>query len=207
MDFSPLANDAKEEVFGQPVVGGFDSRTLISPAFAYPVDFRTVTPKEIQDIVIPFTWVAQYTGLIHGIGAWFDINLGGYILSTAPHAEKTHWHQVRLMLRGIYILDLEPLAVNAFETVSGWMRMVANPMRSYDIRAEIVLGSTTLSDPYQEFPKDDARNTPEGYSKRTGSWALHEQTYYFDQPSSDHVTKPEYAGLYEPESQPLEMEF
>jgi type I protein arginine methyltransferase len=100
VDFSPLANDAKEEVFGQPVVGGFDSRTLISPAFAYPVDFRTVTQKEIQDIVIPFTWVAQYTGLIHGIGAWFDINLGGYILSTAPHAEKTHWHQVRLMLRG-----------------------------------------------------------------------------------------------------------
>lgn len=63
IDFSPLARDAKDEVFGQPVVGGFDARTLLSPAFAYAVDFRTVTQKEIQDIVIPFTWVAQYTGI------------------------------------------------------------------------------------------------------------------------------------------------
>jgi histone-arginine methyltransferase CARM1 len=103
VDFSPLANDAKEEVFGQPVVGGFDARSLLSPAYAYSVDFRTITTKEIQDILIPFTWVAQYTGLVHGIGCWFDINLGGYILSTAPHAEKTHWHQVRLMLKGIIL--------------------------------------------------------------------------------------------------------
>ncbi len=66
------------------------------------VDFRTVTKEQIQDITIPFTWVAQYTGLVHGIGAWFDINLGGYILSTAPHAEKTHWHQVRLLFKGIF---------------------------------------------------------------------------------------------------------
>lgn len=117
IDFSPLAKDAKDEVFGQPIVGGFDARTLLSPAHAYQVDFRTITTKEIQDIVIPFTWVAQYTGkivgpklialiyhflgLVHGIGAWFDINLGGYILSTAPHAEKTHWHQVRMMLKGM----------------------------------------------------------------------------------------------------------
>jgi histone-arginine methyltransferase CARM1 len=36
VDFSPLAKDAKDEVFGQPIVGGFDSRTLLSPGFAYP---------------------------------------------------------------------------------------------------------------------------------------------------------------------------
>jgi histone-arginine methyltransferase CARM1 len=100
VDFSPLANDAKEEVFGQPIVGTFDPRCLLSPASAFTVDFRTISQQELQDILIPFTWVAQFTGLIHGIAAWFDINLGGYILSTAPHAEKTHWHQVRLMFKG-----------------------------------------------------------------------------------------------------------
>lgn len=97
MDLSPLGRgsvwvylDAKEEVFGQPIVGGFDPRSLISPASAYPVDFRTVTQEELKNLSIPFTWVAQYTGLIHGIACWFDINLGGYILSTAPHSEKVH---------------------------------------------------------------------------------------------------------------------
>jgi histone-arginine methyltransferase CARM1 len=66
IDFSPLARDAKNEVFGQPIVGGFDHRTLLSPAHAYHVDFRTITTSEIQDIVIPFTWVAQYTGKQYG---------------------------------------------------------------------------------------------------------------------------------------------
>jgi histone-arginine methyltransferase CARM1 len=71
IDFSPLAKDARDEVFGQPIVGGFDSRILLSPAHAYSgitevmlVDFRTVTKEEIQDIIIPFTWVAQYTGIL-----------------------------------------------------------------------------------------------------------------------------------------------
>ncbi|KAJ3326360.1 hypothetical protein HDV06_000236 [Boothiomyces sp. JEL0866] len=192
VDFSPLAKDAKDEVFGQPIVGGFDARILLSPAHAHAVDFRTVTKEEIQDIIIPFTWVAQYTGLIHGIGAWFDINLGGYILSTAPHAEKTHWHQVRMMLK-------EPLAVNAFETIRGWIRMVANPMRSYDIKAEIVTGNTILSDPKRDMEYFN-RNQTNNFSKRTGEWALHEQTYYFDQPPPEHVAKPEYAGLYQPDS-------
>jgi histone-arginine methyltransferase CARM1 len=149
-----------------------------------------VTKEEIQDIVIPFTWVAQYTGLIHGIGAWFDINLGGYILSTAPHAEKTHWHQVRMMLK-------EPLAVNAFETIHGWLRLIANPLRSYDITAEIVTGQQPLSDPKEDV-NAKSRDTADGFSRRRGAWALHEQTYYFEDPSN--LGNPEYSGLYQPET-------
>lgn len=73
--------------------------------------------------------------------------------------------------------------------------MVANPMRSYDIRAELVIGeNATLSDPHQPFPPE-SRNTAPGFTRRTGTWALHEQTYYFDQPM-DQTIKPEYAGLY-----------
>lgn len=88
IDISPLARDAKEEVFGQPIVGGFDARSLLSPPSSFVVDFRTVTQHELQNITIPFTWVAQYTGLIHGIGAWFDINLGGvmnYLFTQLVH--------------------------------------------------------------------------------------------------------------------------
>ncbi|KAH6580125.1 hypothetical protein BASA61_009816 [Batrachochytrium salamandrivorans] len=184
VDLSPLAQDAKDEIFGQPVVGGFDARSLVAPACSHNVDFRTVTAAELKDIVIPFTFMATYTGLIHGIGAWFDINLAGYVLSTAPHAEKTHWHQVRLLLK-------EPLAINAFETIRGWLRMVANPMRSYDITAELIVGNQgLLSNPQVPFIAS-TRAIPEGFSRRTGKWALHEQTYYFDQYPTDATARPE----------------
>ncbi len=56
VDLSPLARDAKQEIFGQPVVGGFDPRSLLSPAHAHHVDFRTVTAAELQEITINFTW-------------------------------------------------------------------------------------------------------------------------------------------------------
>ncbi|KAI8926718.1 S-adenosyl-L-methionine-dependent methyltransferase [Entophlyctis helioformis] len=190
VDFSPLGQDAKDEIFGQPIVGGFDARSLVAPASSYIVDFRTVTAEELKDIVIPFTWMATYTGLVHGIGAWFDINLGGYILSTAPHAERTHWHQVRLLLK-------EPLAINAFETIRGWIRMEANPMRSYDITAELVVGNQAmLSNPRTPF-LGSTRAIPDGFTRRTGKWALHEQTYFFD--NAVDAAKPEFVGLYQPE--------
>ncbi|KAH6571329.1 hypothetical protein BASA50_006090 [Batrachochytrium salamandrivorans] len=189
VDLSPLAQDAKDEIFGQPVVGGFDARSLVAPACSHNVDFRTVTAAELKDIVIPFTFMATYTGLIHGIGAWFDINLAGYVLSTAPHAEKTHWHQVRLLLK-------EPLAINAFETIRGWLRMVANPMRSYDITAELIVGNQgLLSNPQVPFIAS-TRAIPEGFSRRTGKWALHEQTYYFDQYPTDATARPEINQLH-----------
>jgi histone-arginine methyltransferase CARM1 len=103
---------------------------------------------------------------------------------------------------------VEPLAVNAFETIRGWIRMVANPMRSYDIRAELVIGSAQLSDPNGTFPPESTRQNPNGFSRRTGQWALHEQTYYFDQVSPDAASKPEYAGLYQPETgQAIDFDF
>eukprot|EP00842_Homolaphlyctis_polyrhiza_P004313 jgi/Hompol1/4883/HPOL_004023-RA len=199
IDFSPLGQDAKDEIFGQPVVGGFDARTLVAPACSHVVDFRTVTAEELKDIIIPFTWMATFTGLIHGIGAWFDINLAGYVLSTAPHAEKTHWHQVRLLLK-------EPLAVNAFETIRGWIRFVANPMRSYYITAEMVVGNQgQLSNPRAPLVPSN-RAVPDGFTRRIGKWALHEQTYYFDQYPADTIVRPEFvAGLTAVEKQALEI--
>ncbi len=35
VDFSSLATEAKAEVFGQPVIGYFDSRVLIAPTCSY----------------------------------------------------------------------------------------------------------------------------------------------------------------------------
>jgi histone-arginine methyltransferase CARM1 len=45
VDFSPLAKDAKDEIFGQPVVGGFDHKQLLSASVSHHgrVFFRKCT--------------------------------------------------------------------------------------------------------------------------------------------------------------------
>ncbi|CAG8844844.1 854_t:CDS:2, partial [Racocetra persica] len=114
VDLSALYPDAKDEMFGMPVVGSFDPRTLIAQANpgGYVVDFYTVTMEELQDMTIPFIWQTSYTGIIHGIAGWFDLHFspppsvpsGNTIaMSTGPAAERTHWQQVRFLLK-------EPLA-------------------------------------------------------------------------------------------------
>jgi len=145
-------------MFGMPVVGHFDPRNLITTPSAfdsYPVDFSTVTVKELQDIIIPFNWTAQYTGLMHGIAGWFDLvfapppydkpnpeDIGTTVeMSTSPSAERTHWQQVRFLFK-------EPLAVNANQNIRGWMRCIVNDMRSYTIYIEVTAtDNQVLSEP------------------------------------------------------------
>ncbi|TPX57689.1 hypothetical protein PhCBS80983_g03651 [Powellomyces hirtus] len=196
VDFGPLAQEARDEVFGQPVVGIFDSRILLAPAVSHYVDFETITMAELQNIVIPFEWKIPYTGIIHGIAGWFDINLGGMILNTGPYAERTHWQQVRFLLK-------EPLAVNAYQTVKGWMRLTVNMSRSYDIVAELITGEDArLSDPMAPATDARERETPAGYGKRRGEWGLHEQTYMYG--AELDYTKPEFLAIYSPESNNLQ---
>jgi histone-arginine methyltransferase CARM1 len=137
--------------------------------------------KDLQDFVIPISWTFSFTGIVHGIAGWFDIDLGGHTLSTAPNAERTHWQQVRFLLK-------EPLAVNAFDVVKGWMRLKVNSMRSYDVIAELIVGdrapASSPDDPWVHVPlgaEVDAEYStiaPETTQRRRGKWALHEQTYW-----------------------------
>ncbi|CAG8660727.1 22701_t:CDS:2 [Cetraspora pellucida] len=200
VDLSALYSDAKDEMFGMPVVGSFDPRTLIAQANpgGYVVDFYTVTLEELQDMTIPFIWQASYTGIVHGIAGWFDLHFsppssvptGNTIaMSTGPAAERTHWQQVRFLLK-------EPLAVNAGQTIQGWMRCVVNEMRSYTIEAEIMVGEGQLTNP--TIPLTSIYNLD--FNRRRGKWRLHEQTYNYNYyPQSDNLFRPEYNCLYEPE--------
>ncbi|KAI8348850.1 S-adenosyl-L-methionine-dependent methyltransferase [Choanephora cucurbitarum] len=213
IDFSPLYKDARDEMFGMPVVGHFDPRSLITtPSLfdTYPVDFSTVTLNQLQDMTIPFSWPAQYTGLMHGVAGWFDLvfapppydqpnpeDLGTTIeMSTGPAAERTHWQQVRFLFK-------EPLAVNAGQKLRGWMRCIVNDMRSYTIFVEITASSSeVLSDP-QEINRETFAtiSTEDRPFVRRGVWELHEQTYNYNYTPGmmpDH--KPEYSCLYEPDA-------
>ncbi|KAJ3070100.1 Histone-arginine methyltransferase carm1 [Rhizoclosmatium hyalinum] len=195
IDFTPLRKDALDEVFAQPVVGNFDHRILMAESVSHFVDFQTVSLAELKDIVIPITWVPCYTGIVHGIAGWFDIDLCGLILSTAPNAERTHWQQVRFMLR-------DPLAINAFEPINGWFRMVVNSQRSYDVTVELTSGEkSVVSDPYSPWvtasPIDCEDTTVKDVRIRRGKWALQEQTYWYsNEVLGSEYNKPENLSLY-----------
>lgn len=213
IDLTSLYKDARDEMFGMPVVGHFDPRNLITtPSIfdTYPVDFSTVTVEELQDITIPFEWTAQYTGLMHGVAGWFDLvfapppydkpnpeDVGTTVeMSTGPAAERTHWQQVRFLFK-------EPLAVNANQKIRGWMRCIVNDMRSYTIYIEVTsTDSEALSDP-AKVDKDEKFTEPSDDKPllRRGVWELHEQTYnYSYTPGMMPDYKPEYSCLYEPET-------
>ncbi|KAI8988716.1 S-adenosyl-L-methionine-dependent methyltransferase [Pilobolus umbonatus] len=216
VDLTALYKDARDEMFGMPVVGHFDPHSLITTPSVfdtYEVDFSKVTVSDLQDITIPFQWTSQYTGLMHGIAGWFDLvfapppydkpqteDLGTtLIMSTSPSAERTHWQQVRFLFK-------EPLAINANQNIRGWMRCVVNDMRSYTIYVEVTVNdSEVLSKPEAITKENGATFADIGDTSnpllRRGVWELHEQTYNYSYTPgvvSDH--KPEYSCLYEPEN-------
>jgi histone-arginine methyltransferase CARM1 len=218
VDLSPLYAEAREEVFGQPIVGGFDEKQLLSPSISHLIDFEKTTMEALKEFVIPFAFVASYTGLMHGIASWFDIDLAGYTLSTAPHLERTHWHQVRLLIKGVFFSIIryatrrsynyctEPLAVNAGQTVRGWLHFVVNSMRSYNITLELVMGPADAPLPLPPITSSPssipspASYHGDGHVRRSGFYSLHEQSYHFDTYPVADSTKPEMLGLYPPES-------
>lgn len=214
-----------------PVVGHFDPKSLLATPTpdtdGYEMDFNTITMKTLRDFVVPISWKAQYTGLMHGVAGWFDLTFSGNTeseasqpieMSTGPSAEKTHWQQVRFLFR-------EPLAVNAGQSIRGWMHCVVNDMRSYTVDIEVIVGNYgELTDPSQPFEplleKQAAKQvvqTEEGeeaeqaeeeeevddlqYSRRRGRWELQEQSYNYSYTgANDILTKPEHLCMYEPEN-------
>lgn len=142
----------------------------MSAAVPHKIDFLSVTESQLRSFSIPVRWASGYTGILHGIAGWFDIELApGFILSTAPNAERTHWQQVRFLFK-------DPLAVNAGDVIQGIFHMTVNDNRSYDLSVEL--------------------HTSVGAS-RSATWNLHEQTYHYPDPID--ISRPEFNAMYLPE--------
>ena len=143
VDLSAVLERAKREYFSQPVVGTFAPTSLLtSYRVVHTIDFSTVTPEELQSFVVDFTFEIEHTGIMHGLGSWFDIAFNGtaneVVLSTAPELPTTHWYQCRLMLA-------DPIAVNRGQSVSGHILFNANDKFSYTIELHAMLDGTKIS--------------------------------------------------------------
>ena len=93
----------------------------------------------------PFTFTILRTGLLHGVGSWFEAHFGGsqqlVVLSTAPSAPATHWYQMRFLLSA-------PIPVTAGQLVTGSLTMKANTEQSYDLRITITDPTLNVTRPF-----------------------------------------------------------
>ena len=142
VDLTPLHEDALEEYFSQAVVGYFAPESaLTNAAAAYTFDFRTCGVADLRTFTIPVDFRITKTGILHGLGCWFDTSFDGsvekVVLSTAPHAPGTHWYQSRLLLR-------RPIAVNATQRVTGSLAFAVNDRLSYDITIALKLEGSDI---------------------------------------------------------------
>lgn len=131
LDLSCLGAIAVDQIFSQPVVGGFDPKTLVAEAVEWRSSFVSDPVESLQHIHVPFEFTARYTGVVHGLAGWFTVDFAGpdvsVTLSTAPNLERTHWQQCRFFFR-------RPLAVNVGQVIRGSLTMKANSHRSYDVK-------------------------------------------------------------------------
>ena len=160
VNLESMQSISEEQIFRQPVVGGFDPKSLlidiedsVSKSFNFH-DCKSTDIDTLKEIEIPFEFVSKFTGIIHGIAGWFNVSfLNGITLETGPNHQRTHWQQCRFFFR-------KPLAINSGQTFLGSFKMNVNDERSYNIEIEGEL-------------KED------GDVKVTGEvFALHEQQYF-----------------------------
>lgn len=172
VDLSSMQSICEEQIFRQPVVGGFDPKSLlidiensVEKKFNF-YDTESTNQNSLKDIVIPFSFVSKFTGIIHGISGWFNVSfLEGIKLETGPNHQRTHWQQCRFFLR-------KPIAINSGQSFSGTFRMVANEERSYNVTIDGGLN-------------EEIRTHGEVF-------ALHEQQYF----NLSSVQYPEVANEY-----------
>ncbi|OMJ18229.1 Histone-arginine methyltransferase CARMER [Smittium culicis] len=76
IDLTPLSTDAFKEYFSSPVVGCFNPNSIVSSTETisrFDVDFYKITLDEIKNITIPVCWDIKFTGIVHAIAGWFDL--------------------------------------------------------------------------------------------------------------------------------------
>jgi len=101
---------------------------------------------------------------------FFDGSETKSVLSTSPFGPKTHWYQVRFLLKN-------PIAVNSGQTLQGKMHLMVNENRSYNIKITLQLKGTPI--------------------KVEQDYFLHEQQYWYPNIDPSSPMHPESFNLYQ----------
>ena len=103
VNLNSMQKIAEEQIFRQPVVGGFDPKTLMAGKIEKHFEFykKEINEDTLKDIDIPFEYLMEFTGVIHGIAGWFNVAFpkGDWsysTLETGPDHTRTHCPIVNL---------------------------------------------------------------------------------------------------------------
>ena len=159
VNLSCMSRISKEQIFRQPVVGGFDPKTLMAPTVEKQFNFfdPNVTTETLKDITIPVEFVLGYTGVIHGLAGWFNVCFpNGLILETGPEHQRTHWQQCRFFFT-------KPIGVNSGQTLAGKLRMRINEERSYNVTVSGSINGIEFEDDFALHEQQYFNLTPVQY--------------------------------------------
>ncbi|CAO1617663.1 unnamed protein product [Sympodiomycopsis kandeliae] len=74
VDVTPFFPAAWKETFSSPVIGCFNPHTIMASSADHFIDFQTIPMEDLKTFKIPIDWCIKSTGIMHGIGGWFDLH-------------------------------------------------------------------------------------------------------------------------------------
>lgn len=165
VNLSSMKEISEEQIFRQPVVGGFDPKTLMSSSVTKSFEFykKEIDEETLKDICIPFEFIMEYTGVIHGIAGWFNVSFpNGLILETGPDHQRTHWQQCRFFFR-------KPVGVNYGQCFKGCLKMKVNEERSYNVLIEGKINDIEVKEIFALHEQQYFNLSPTEYPKELSS--------------------------------------
>lgn len=174
VNLSSMKKISEEQIFRQPVVGGFDPKTLMSESVKKSFEFykKEVNEEVLKEILIQFEFLMEFTGVIHGLAGWFNVTFPkvdgtSFTLETGPENTRTHWQHCRFFFR-------KPIGVNHGQLFKGALKMKINEERSYNVVIEGKVNDVKVME----------------------AFALHEQQYFNLSPTEYPELSSECYNLY-----------
>ena len=132
--FSTFKPKAVEDFFSRPIIDYdlVEGNCLCKGQSVVFLDMKNLNVSELESWSCSFKFEIQNAGIFHGFASWFDVEFHSpstgtkcetlskpVMLSTSPHAPKTHWKNA------IFMLD-KPSEVKEGDFIEGTMKVQRN---------------------------------------------------------------------------------
>lgn len=133
VDLSCEAETAVKQTFAQTLTGRILEESLMStrPEF-HEIDLRTSSKENVEEFTVRVHFKAACNGVIHGIAAWFELDLGlnQCTIKSGPTTDDSQWYTCRFLLP-------KPVLVSTSEIISGTLKFQVNKLDSYNIMIDL----------------------------------------------------------------------
>jgi hypothetical protein len=133
VDLSCEAETAIKQTFAQTLTGRVLEESLMSiRPESYEIDLQTSSKENVENFDVSINFKAACNGMIHGIAAWFELDLGlnQCTIKSGPTTDDSQWYTCRFLLP-------KPMLINANEVVNGMLKFQVNKLDSYNIMIDL----------------------------------------------------------------------